>query len=113
MGSVGGAAGVLGVAGDAGWVGDVGVLASSGDAVGPEVVGGDLVVEGVVFGLVVEHVGFEVEGDAAGGAGDGDVSAFWAGVGGEVFGGGVGRLEVPTPCPSVCTRTGLFMPDMY
>jgi hypothetical protein len=67
-------------------VGDVGVVASSGDAVGPEVVGGDLVVEGVVFGLVVEHVGFEVEVEAVGGSGDGDVAAFGAGAGGEVFG---------------------------
>jgi hypothetical protein len=68
-------------------VGDVGVVASSGDAVGPEVVGGDLVVEGVVFGLVVKHVGFEVEVEAVGGSGDGDVAAFGAGASCEVFGG--------------------------
>ena len=85
-GAVGGAAGVLGVAGDAGWVGDVGVVASSGDAVGPKVVGGCACGEGVVFGLVVEHVGFKVEVEAVGGSGDGDVSAFGAGAGGEVFG---------------------------
>jgi hypothetical protein len=36
-------------------------VAASGDAVGPEVVCGDAVEEGGVFGVVVEDQGFEVD----------------------------------------------------
>jgi hypothetical protein len=62
---------VVGVAGYAFGVGDFFEVASSGGAVGPQVVGGDLVDEGGVFGVVVEAGGFEVDADAVGGAGDG------------------------------------------
>jgi hypothetical protein len=78
---------VAGVAGGFVGLADVFEVSSSGDAVGPEVVCGDAVEEGGVFGVVVEDLGLEVDADAVGEAGDGDGAAFWAGVGGEVLGG--------------------------
>jgi hypothetical protein len=60
------------VAGYALGVADFFEVASSGGAVGPEVVGGDAGEEGGVFGVVVEAGGFEVDAEAVGGAGDGD-----------------------------------------
>jgi hypothetical protein len=45
---------------------DVFEVAASGDAVGPEVVCGDAVEEGGVFGVVVEDQGFEVDAQAVG-----------------------------------------------
>jgi hypothetical protein len=53
---------VSGVAGDAVGVADFFEVASSGGAVGPQVVGGDLVDEGGVFGAVVKGGGLEVVG---------------------------------------------------
>jgi hypothetical protein len=53
---------VSGVAGDAVGVPDFFEVASSGGAVGPQVVGGDVFGEGGVFGVVVEGGGLEVVG---------------------------------------------------
>jgi hypothetical protein len=60
-GAVGAVAGVAGVSGGFVGLADVFEVASSGDEVGPEVVGGDGVGEGGVFGVVVEDLGFEVD----------------------------------------------------
>jgi hypothetical protein len=50
------------VAGYAVGVADFFEVAASGGSVGPQVVGGDLVDEGGVFGVVVEGGGLEVVG---------------------------------------------------
>jgi hypothetical protein len=63
---------VVGVAGYAFGVADFFEVAASGGAVGPEVVGGDAGDEGGVFGVVGEGLGFKVDAEAVGGAGDGD-----------------------------------------
>jgi hypothetical protein len=52
---------VSGVSGGFVGLADVFEVAASGDAVGPEVVGGDAGEEGGVFGVVVEHLGLEVD----------------------------------------------------
>ena len=61
VGSVSGAAGVAGMTGDTVGVLDFFKVPTSGGPVGPQVVGGHAIGEGLIFGEVVEHGGLQVK----------------------------------------------------
>ena len=77
--SVGGAAGVACVPRYAVGPFDFFEVAASGGAVWPEVVGGDAVADGLIFGEVVEGGGLEVQAQAVDLAGKDYVAALAAG----------------------------------